>query len=260
MKHALAIVAALPGLFAQSADRPRFDVASIKPSGEQRMMYVRPMPGGRLIASAPLRLIVMNAYGMQYSQIVGAPDWLSSERFSIDAKAEGNPTREQVMLMLQTLLEERFQLKAHRESRELPIYALVAAKNGPKLPAPKEGACASPDASGRPDSTLPPCGQVRISMSPAGVVMEGGRAPMSELARVLAIPLDRPVVNRTGLAGLFDIHLQFTDDGHGATPPADAVNPSIFTALQEQLGLKLESTKGPIDVLVIDRVARPTAN
>ena len=256
----LALALAAAALFAQSADRPKFDVAAIKPAESRGMMFVRPLPGGRLTVNAPVRLILMNAYSLQFSQVIGAPDWLSSEPYAIEAKADGNPTREQLMLMLQTLLEDRFQLKAHRESRELPIYALTVAKNGPKLPAPKDGGCTVP---GTPptDAALPPCGQVRIAMSPAGVVMQGGRATMSELARVLAIPLSRPVVNRTSLAGNFDIRLQFTDDGPGATPPPpDAVNPTIFTAIQEQLGLRLEATKGSVEVLVIDHIERPTAN
>ena len=110
--------------------RPRFDVAAIKQSEERDMMYVRTLPGGRLLVNAPVRLMLMNAYGIQFSQLAGAPDWLSSETWTIDARAEGNPTREESMLMLQSLLEERFHLNVHRVSREMSVYALTVARNG----------------------------------------------------------------------------------------------------------------------------------
>jgi uncharacterized protein (TIGR03435 family) len=254
------LVVLAAALLAQPPERPQFDVASIKPSQERGTMYVRVLPGGRLVVNAPARLMLMNAYGLQFSQLAGAPDWLSSETWSVDARAEGNPTRDELMLMLQSLLEERFHLKAHHETREVSAYALTVAKNGTKLPAPKEGTCATP-VPGQPEPVAPPCGRVRISMSPQGVLMEGGSAAMSELARVLAIPLNRPVVDRTALGGAYDIRLQFSDDA-GGTPlsPADATNPGVFTAIQEQLGLKLESAKAPVDILVIDHIDRPTAN
>jgi uncharacterized protein (TIGR03435 family) len=259
MRHLLFVLAA-GTLLAQPPARPQFDVASIKPSAERGMMYVRALPGGRLLVNAPVRLMLMNAYGLQFSQFAGAPDWLSSETWDVDARAEGNPTRDELMLMLQSLLEERFHLKVHRAAREMSVYALTVGRNGSKLPAPKEGACATP-VPGQPEPAAPPCGRVRISMSPQGVLMEGGRVAMSELARVLAIPLSRPVIDRTALTGAYDIRLQFTDNAASATPlPADAPNSVIFTALQEQLGLKLESTKGPVDILVIDHIDRPTAN
>jgi uncharacterized protein (TIGR03435 family) len=202
----------------------------------------------------------MNAYGVQFSQLAGAPDWLSSEIWSVDARAEGNPARDELMLMLQSLLEERFHLKVHHESREMPVYALTVARKGAKLPAPKEGACTTP-VPGRPEPAAPPCGRVRISMSPEGILMEGGSAGMPELARVLAIPLGRPVVDRTALSGAYDIDLQFSaDDPGGASPPADDTNSGIFTAIQEELGLRLAPAKAPVDILVIDHIDRPTAN
>jgi uncharacterized protein (TIGR03435 family) len=247
-------------LLGQPPAQPRFDVASIKPSVEPGTMYVRTLAGGHLVANAPARLMLMNAYGVQYSQLAGVPDWLGSETWSVDARAEGNPTRHELMLMLQSLLEERFHLKVHRESREMSVYALTIARKGPKLPAPKDGGCAAP-VLGQPEPAAPPCGRVRILMSPQGILMEGGGAAVTELARVLAIPLSRPVVDRTALTGAYDIHLQFSNDSSGTTDlPADATNAGIFTAIQEQLGLKLAPAKAPIDVLVIDHIERPTAN
>jgi uncharacterized protein (TIGR03435 family) len=202
----------------------------------------------------------MNAYGVQFSQLVGAPDWLSSETWSVEARAEGNATRDELMLMSQSLLEERFHLQVHHETREMPVYALTVARKGPRLPAPKEGACATP-VSGQPEPSAPPCGRVRVSMSAEGVLMEGGGAAMSDLVRVLAIPLGRPVVDRTSLTSVYDIRLQFSDDLSRATPPPEAVTSvGIFSAIQEQLGLKLESAKALVDVLVIDHIDRPTAN
>jgi len=260
MRTLFFFVVAAAALLEQPLARPRFEVASIKPSQEHGMMYVRALPGGHLMANAPARLMLMNAYGVQFSQLVGAPDWLSSETWSVDARAEGNATRDELMLRLQSLLEERFHLQVHHENREMPVYALIAARKGPKLPAPKEGACATP-VPGQPEPSAPPCGRVRISMSPGGILMEGGSAAVSEFARVLAIPLGRPVVDRTSLIGAYDIRLQFSDDLSGTTPPPEAVTSSgVFTAIQEQLGLKLEPAKAPVDVLAIDHIDRPTAN
>ena len=260
MRTLFFFVVAAAALLEQPLARPRFEVASIKPSQEHGMMYVRALPGGHLMANAPARLMLMNAYGVQFSQLMGAPDWLSSETWSVDARAEGNATRDELMLMLQSLLEERFHLQVHHENREMSGYALIVARKGPKLPAPKEGACATP-VPGQPEPSAPPCGRVRISMSPEGVLLEGGSAAVSELARVLAIPLGRPVVDRTSLSGAYDIRLQFSDDLSGTTPPPETVTSSgIFTAIQEQLGLKLESAKAPVNVLVIDHIDRPTAN
>jgi uncharacterized protein (TIGR03435 family) len=224
------------------------------------MMFVRALPGGRLLVNAPVRLMLMNAYGIQFSQIAGATDWLSSETWSVDARAQGDPSRDELMFMLQSLLADRFHLKVHRESREISVYSLTVSRNGPKLSAPKEGGCTTP-VSGQPEPATPPCGRVRISMLPSGVLMEGGRATIAELVRVLAIPLSRPVVDHTALNGAYDIRLHFTDEAPGPTPrPADAADAGIFTAIQEQLGLKLETGRAPVDVLVIDHVERPTAN
>ncbi len=244
----------------QSIAQPRFDVASIKPSIEPGAMYVRTLGGGRMVIHAPARLMLMNAYGIQYSQLTGGPDWLGSETWSVDARVDGNHTRDEMMLMLQSLLEERFRLQVHHETREMPVYALTTARNGPKLPAPTEGACTVPTA-GQPEPAAPPCGRVRILMSPQGVVMDGGGAAMTELARVLSIPLSRPVVDRTALTGVYDVHLQFVNDSAETTEPAaDATNAGIFTAIQEQLGLKLVAARAPVDVLIIDHIERPAAN
>jgi uncharacterized protein (TIGR03435 family) len=268
-------------VFGQSAARPKFEVASIKPSQEQRFMMVRPLPG-RLTATAPVRILMQNAYTAQPFQILGGPAWVNSERYEIDAKADGNATRAQLFLMLQSLLEDRFQLKIHRETRELGVYALVPAKSGLKLPPPKAGSCVAPPPDAPPDwaggrmqppgKGQPPlarCGSANVMLQPSGARIQGGKIPMLEFTRVLSMVLGRTVIDKTGFPDLFDLRLDFLpDEITAALPPpppdsaaaADPNNTSILTAIQEQLGLRLESSKGPVEVIVIDHVERPTAN
>ena len=268
---------------------PKFEVASVKinKSGENNVR-IGLQPGGRFTATnVPLRALIRFAYQLQDFQIVGGPDWvasdrLASDRFDILAKAEGEApptppgTVGPIQLMLRSLLEERFKVAVHQEKRELPIYALMLARSdkrlGPKLQAStvdcqamvKEAMArggpppAPPQANGRPV-----CG-MRISNGQ----MMGGGFPLSQLAASLSGMVQRVVVDQTGLTGNFDLELTFTPDqmGQGTPPPGapppavDPNGPSIFTALQEQLGLKLDSQRGPVDVLVIDRAERPTEN
>jgi uncharacterized protein (TIGR03435 family) len=269
-------------VFGQPVVRPKFEIASIKPSQEQRFMMVRPLPG-RLTASAPVRLLMQNAYAVQSFQIVGGPAWIDSERYALEAKADGNASRAQIFLMLQSLLEDRFQLKIHRETRELPVYALVPARSGLKLPPPKEGSCVEsmtdtiPEPSrGRMQPAVPggpplaQCGRVGVMAAPPSARMQGGKVLMPEFIRMLAMVLGRPVIDRTGFSGLFDVRLDFLPDEMTPElppPPPDAAGaahdsniPSIVSALPDQLGLRLESTKGPVEVIVIDHIERPSAN
>jgi uncharacterized protein (TIGR03435 family) len=271
---AAALILATAALFAQSAARPHFEVASIKQSNEQRFnTNVRPQPGGRFTATAPLKILMQAAYSLHDFQILGGPAWLDSDSFEVDAKAEGNPTRPQLLGMLQPLLEERFHLKVHEESRELPVYALVIAKRGPKLAASQKDSCTQvdPSAPPPPQPSSPPCGRLRVMAGATAWQIQGGSIGTPELVRTLERILGHPVLDRTGLTGTYDIHVEFTLDALAAgladmamaiTPAAasDKAPPSIITAVQEQLGLRLESTKGPVDVLVIDHVERPTAN
>ncbi len=268
-----------PVVRAQEAARPKFEVASIKSAEARPMLMVRALPGGRLAADATVRLLMQNAYGLQSFQIADAPGWAGADHYEIAAKAEHDAPRAQVMLMLQTLLEDRFQLRYHRETRELPVYTLSAARGGLRLPAPKEGGCENPAdqptqlAGGRmtPPGTgaLPPtpCGSANVLLARDGARMMGEKVPMPELVRILSMVLGRTVVDRTGFTGIFDIRLDFLPDSATPAlppPPPDAVSdttsPIIFTALQEQLGLKLESGKGPVEVMVIDHVERPSEN
>lgn len=260
-----------------------FDVASVKPnkSGDMRVS-LGIQPGGRFTATnVSLRALIRSAYQLQDFQLVGGPDWIASERFDIIAKAMGDvPSRPPwgqpgpMQFMLQTLLEERFKLSMHRERRELPVYELVLARTdgklGPQLRVSTVDCAAMAAARGR--GGAPPPGPPSPGERPCGIRMMGGRLagggfPLSQLATTLSQFVQRVVLDRTGLTGSFDFDLTFTPDqlpqgppppGAPPLPPIDPNGPSIFTALQEQLGLKLESTRGPVEVLVIDRVEQPT--
>jgi uncharacterized protein (TIGR03435 family) len=178
--------------------------------------------------------------------------------------------------MLQSLLTDRFKLMVHRETRDLPVYVLQPGKNGLKLPAPTEGGCVTPDPPPGPPTPPAPgqpprqrCGTAVISIGTQGTRILGGQISIAEFARVLSVAVARPVIDKTGFVGTFDADLAFFPDqatsglpnpGPGLLPPPDPTAVTIFTAIQEQLGLKLESDKGPVEVIVIDSVQRPSEN
>lgn len=236
-----------------------FEVISIKPnaSTDDRVM-IRTMPGGRYTATGiPVRLVLAQAFHIRDFQISGGPAWIASERYDIQAKApEGTGERipmEVLRQMLQNMLAERFQLKTHIETKEVPGYALVAvAKGGHRLKAS--------------DSPVDPARPPMMRIGRGLLSAEAIALPM--LAQQLSQLLGRPVADRTGLNGFFQVHLEFAaDPGQGSMGPAGELSPgdsnngpSIFTALQEKLGLKLESIKAPVDILVIDSIARPAEN
>jgi bla regulator protein blaR1 len=269
-----------PPVRAQAEERPKFEVASIKPAPTRPILIVRALQGGRLSADATVRLLIQNAYSLQAFQIADAPGWTGSDHYRIEAKSEHDAPRAEVMLSLQTLLEDRFRLRYHRETRDLPIYELSAARSGPKLSASKEGECensADPLAEptggrmappGRGPVPPAPCGSVGVALETGGARMFGRKVAMAEFVRVLSMVLDRPVVDRTGVTETFGVRLDFLPDAATPVlppPPPDAASsdtmgPPIFTALQEQLGLKLESVKGPVEVMVIDHLERPSEN
>ena len=266
--------AALPALAAQVSG-PAFEVASIKlnKSSDLRSMMV-PQPGGRFTATnVTLRRLILNAYQLPTPQLAGGPDWMNSDRFDVLAKASDDVPQEHVLLMLQALLAERFKLQAHSETRELPVYALVMARSDGRLgPQMRRGAvdCAGIPTAQRIGPTLGP----RDPNAPCGYFgpgPEGGAkfrgVTVEAFAKFLEPLARRIVIDRTGLTGYFDVDLPMTTElGPPPPPPGlpdgfDRQSPSvtsIFTAIQEQLGLKLESTRRPVDVLVIDRAERPT--
>ncbi len=205
-------------------------------------------------------------------QVLGGPGWIDSDRYDIVAKAEGNPPREQLYgPMLRALLEDRFQLKVHRETKEAPVYLLTIAKGGAKLQRAKEGGCVSTDINHPLPQPAP--GQPRLRACGSGVTGLDGTldlygATMAGLSTQLGIRLDRDVIDKTGIVGMFDIHLEVSradllpravaGGEAGQADLSDSTGPSIFTALQQQLGLKLESGKGPVEFLVIDRIEKPS--
>jgi uncharacterized protein (TIGR03435 family) len=245
--------------------KPQFEVASVRPnnSGEANSS-IRIQPGGRLTATnQTLRNLIRNAFNLQPDQMIGGPDWMDSDRYDIVAKiadadldAKGLAPGPEFMLRVQWVLEERFKMATHWETRDLPVYALVVAtegKLGPKLKA-HTGDCDRARGGGPPPPGSPPmnCG-TRSNMTPAAAKVIGSGISMVGFARNLAGETGRNVVDKTGLAGSYDLELEFTPD-----QSADNVGPSLFTAIQEQLGLKLDSQRAPIEVLVIDKLEKPT--
>jgi uncharacterized protein (TIGR03435 family) len=299
-----------------------FEVASIKPSALPGAGVIRlgqrggpgsGNPGRVIYALSTIRDLMADAYSVKRNQISGGPNWLDSERFDIVAKVPEGTTKEQVRVMLQNLLAERFKLTLHRETKELPIYALVVGAKGPKLkdstltdtpptpdsqpkeggrgeagtqaagPPPLRGMKIGPD--GCPETPPMVAGRAAnfIVMTPNGECMISNGQTMDGLAMQLSNRFDRPVIDQTGLKGKYDLRLRYDpssmpggrggdlkggpglgpaggDPANRTVPDGDSP-PSIFNALQEQLGLKLEAKKGPVDLLMIDQVEKkPTEN
>jgi uncharacterized protein (TIGR03435 family) len=255
-------------------------------------------PGRPTFVNMPVRQLIVRAYGVQAFQVLGGPSWITSDRFDITAKAaDDTATPAQMNLMLQSLLADRFKLKVHRETRQSDVYRLVKARPDGKLgdaikpaavdcsammgrgrpggPGPGAGGPVAvpppaPRAGGpAPGPGGPPIGGCMMMMTPGR--FEGAGQPISFLATALANQLGRPVLDGTGLTGPYDLALSFMPDSGGRglppgvpppgapnLPPIDPNAPALPTALQEQLGLKLESTKSPVEMIVIDGIEPPT--
>jgi len=283
----VATAAALPQAQV-TAPADRFEVASVKPyKGPLTMISSNTEPGGRFVAQQQsLRDLIMLAYKVRESQITGGPAWIGSDRFDVNAKAARelppfDPTGDIGPLerMLQSLLADRFKLVAHRETREMPIFALVVARSDRKLGEklrPTSIDCAAMFAerarAGQPGPLVagdrPTCGMI---VSPWSIRIGGG--PLSQLTMVLTQMTNRFVADQTGLTGNYDVDLQWTPtglrmgrppgggDGPPGSPPVpapDANGATLETAIQEQLGLKLDPQRAPVPVLVIDRADQPT--
>lgn len=267
-----------PQVHAQAeAPKLTFEVASIKPnSGDDRRIGIQVLPGGDLrTTGTTLKFLITYAYDVRDFQVSGGPGWINSDRFDIMAKSEQGSSdstpddmlkmtdaqmktaAEKMRIKLQALLAERFQLTIHHETKEQPVYALVVGKNGTKLQESQSNA-----------------GAPRRLMRMGRGELNGEGIAMEFIASSLSNQLGRPVIDRTGLTGHYDFKLQWTPDpgqsrgifggppppGVDAPPPPDPNGPSIFTAVQEQLGLRLESQKGPVDLIVIDRVEKLSEN
>jgi uncharacterized protein (TIGR03435 family) len=220
-----------------------FEVASVKPSATTDGSLTFDFPaGGRFTArNLTLQMLLRIAYQLEDYQISGGPAWIKSAGFDIQAKGgegTGEPRREQVLQMVQAMLADRFQLAVHRETRELPIYVLVTGKTGPRLQAADSNV-------GRPKTML---GQMIVQ-----------KMSMTTLANILVFDLKRPVKDETGLKGEFAFTLEWTP-GLSESDDGPASRPSLFTAVQEQLGLKLESARGPVEIVVVDKAEKPSEN
>jgi uncharacterized protein (TIGR03435 family) len=198
--------------------------------------------------------VILDAYRLRKFQLIGGPSWLDSTRFDINARMPSGAPPQDVYPMLRHLLEERFLLKAHTESRDQPIYALVVARPGrlgPQL-RPSTAACST--------DTNNPC-TMSGSFVGRGGKLTGVGQPLAQLAGQLTTGADRMVVDRTGLDGRFDFEVSWTSGGFSTRSSAGVDDgPSLFTAIQEQLGLRLEASRGAVDVLVIDSIQLPTAD
>jgi uncharacterized protein (TIGR03435 family) len=298
---------------AEPADRPSFAVASIKPSDpEARGIMIRPGAGGRFSGSGlTLRFLIKFAYDLHDDQISGGPSWLDSKHYDIDANsdppfggdprsmndAERNEFMRQIRLRLQSLLADRFQLKISHATKEMSVYHLVVAKNGPKLKEAQDQAEQPAQKLGQEKPVQPQAGANQVAQRRGGMMFRigGGEmdltgADMEAFARALSEMTGRTVIDKTGLTGHYDIKVEFTPDpslgmgrmmgpgpggpgggppggpggggppGGPQTPPSESTSPTLLTALQEQLGLKLESHKGPGEVVNVDSAQFPSEN
>jgi|RhiMethySRZTD1v2_1073278.scaffolds.fasta_scaffold02635_21 bla regulator protein blaR1 len=260
----------------------RFEIVSIKPFDPSQEMRISMTPGRYDVAGMPLQLVVAQALGVPVDRLIGLPDWMKTERYTIAAKAPDGAPVNGLTIMVANLLKDRFKLATHHETRELPIYHLVFARNDKRFgPAFKESSAEcratlsarleavkrdgpAPLAFPEPDA----CPSAHIN---PGIASFRG-VQMAVIAQILTQSVGRPVLDKTGLASYYDFDLRWTPQlgsgdvgpfglppGAGAQPPpADPDAPNLFTAVQEQLGLKLESARGPVEVIVIDRLEKPT--
>jgi uncharacterized protein (TIGR03435 family) len=251
--HAVAVpllsLIACVALSAQNAASV-FDAASIREntSGEAESS-LGDRPWGYATNNIPLRPVIVEAYRLRSFQVIGGPSWLDSTRFDINARMPAGARSDEVFPMLRSLLAERFVLKAHTEVREQPTYALVVAREGRRGPQLRSSmaTCST--------ETNNPC-TMSGSFVGRGGTLKGVGQPIAQLAQQLATGADRMVVDRTGLQGLFDFDVTWTAGGFSVRSGDEG--PSLFTAIQEQLGLKLEPARGPVEMLVVDSAQLPT--
>ena len=248
---------------------PDYDVVSVKPNkSDNHMIRMANTPDGLSMSNVTLKMLISNAYGIRADLISGAPGWVDSDHFDFDAKVAGADVdtykklnREQKRAMLTAALTERFKLKVHTETKIVPVYELTVAKGGPKLKESAPVETKKDDAPASGASGTPSIGAAKrmSSFSIGGGHFQFAGAPISALAAQLSSVERRSVIDKTGLTGSYDIDLKWTPDDAPAGGDADT-GPSIFTALQEQLGLKLAPGKVPVLTVVVDRVQKPEAN
>jgi uncharacterized protein (TIGR03435 family) len=268
MRHTIASLLAVL-LIAEAHARqknPSFEVASIKRSAPDAAgTSWGTQPGGRwAMRNMAVSVMIREAYPTPARDLVGAPAWVTSERYDVNAKADGNPTRDEIRLMLRTMLAERFKLAVHQDTREQPVYALVIARSdGRTRPglvrsttdcdavtaARREGRTVDAPA---PANGISPCSW-NASFGPDGVVVRFAGLPLSRLAESVGQPDGRVVIDRSGLPGGYEFTLTYSEN----PTPGDG-KATLFTALEEQLGLKLIPDRVPLTTLVVDQIERPT--
>jgi uncharacterized protein (TIGR03435 family) len=249
-------------VYAQSS-HPQFDTASVKRSINGTDSDFEVAPGGRLVATnRTVSDLIFHAYNLRPYQIPDKPEWTHSERYDVEAKAEGNLSWVEMMPLLQRLLEDRFRLKAHLDTKELPVFFITAAKGGIKLKA-STASCTRFD-TGAPARTA---AEAKSSMPvcKSGYVSGAGgdkrrwiaeNASMTDVIYVLSNLLGRKVIDKTEFTGRFDMNIEFAADAL----KTDATALPLMTVLQEDLGLRIESGRGPVDLFVIDQIERPSEN
>jgi uncharacterized protein (TIGR03435 family) len=281
----LGIVVVVIPIFPQAPTgaRPQFEVASVKVHPPPTTLIGITNRGGRFSATGfSLKMLMGRGYAIPELRITGGPSWAESERYDIEAKAPEGATPNQLQAMIQRLLEDRFQLKVHKETREFPVYELSVVKSGlkmkmsadqtPPIPVPPaplpergRGGLQGPSPGPRPRGTQ------GFTITNGRYSFEGSAITVPAIINAIQQRVDRPIVDKTGLTGLFDVKLEWSP-GAEAPPlpfgpaPADAPplppgeGPTIFSAIQDQLGLRLEGARGPLEVLVIDSVQKPSEN
>ena len=260
LRRAVLFITGVACAFAQP--KRQFEVASIRPTADKTNQFM--MPGGPhggtyRATGITLKMLIMYAYGVPAAfQVAGGPSWIGNERWDIQAKVEEETTsRDQFVEMLRGLIEDRFRLKVRRETKKMPVYELLVRKSGAKL---------------EPHTGDPPRPEDHLRMGVGSMrFLDSG---LDLLVYQLSLQVGRKVIDKTGLTGRYDFTLEWAPEpGQGGPesiglppdpnlrpPPADPNRPSIFAAVQEQLGLRLDSHKGPVDLIVIESVEKPSAN
>ena len=236
-----------PKLMAHGAD-PGWDVVTVRPSDPNEKNGSFRVEGRHVkVQRETVEEMLMVAYGLQRNQIANVPEWVKTENFDADGvpDTEGQPSVQQFQVMVRKLLEQRFGLKAHKEQREMEVYAVRVGKDGSKLAATKSDPNALPSQD--------------VYGSGVGRTLKFTNVSMDDFALMMLYEVERPLVNQTGLTGRYDFDLKFTKNEQAASADPNAP-PGLFTAVQEQLGLKLDAVRAPAPVLVVDAITRPSAN
>jgi len=277
---AILVVFTMAMLSIAQTNRPSFEVASIKPNSSGQRGGAVDAAGNRFVATNVTLLTLLHfAYRpldrtpFLNDQIVGLPGWAMADRFDIQAKAEGGGRmgEDQIQRLLQELLAERFALKLHYETRNLPVYELVVSKAGKMHPAtdqtPATVTRQQPPSGVINDASLPPRGTGRMKMTDSGVIVVATAVPIATLIGMLQGQFDRAILNKTGLNGLFDIRLEFARESTTPAPiqqnagiPTLSTGATVYAAIEEQLGLKLRAVKAALPLLVVDSLEKPTPN